>query len=112
MERKPIALNQHTEQLVDLTGPINCTCAFTGHRPNKLPWRYNEEAPGCVALRKMLAEQIMALTDDGYIDFLSGMATGVDCWCSQIVLNLREKNPALKLHCLLPCEAVSADDKM
>ena len=104
MERKPIALNQHTEQLADLTGPINCTYAFTGHRPNKLPWRYSEDAPGCVALKRILAEQIAALADDGYTEFLSGMAIGVDCWCSQIVLDLRKKNPVLKLHCLLPCE--------
>ena len=101
MERK-------TKQLADLTGDIHHTCAFTGHRPNKLPWRYNEDAPGCVALKKMLTEQIAALANDGYTHFLSGMALGVDCWCSQIVLDLREKNSALKLHCLLPCEGQDA----
>ena len=37
-------------------------------------------------------------------DFLSGMAQGVDLWCSQIVLDLKKKNPALKLHCILPHE--------
>ena len=91
-------------QLSALAGSITYTCAFTGHRPNKLPWRYNEDAPGCVALKKTLAGQIAALADDGYTDYLSGMALGVDCWCSQIVLDLRKKNSALKLHCLLPCE--------
>ena len=91
-------------QLSDIAGSITHICAFTGHRPNKLPWRYNEDAPGCVALRKLLAEQIATLADDGYTEFLSGMAIGVDCWCSQIVLDLREKNSALKLHCFLPCE--------
>ena len=30
------------------------------------------------------------------------MAEGTDCYCSQIVLSLREQNPALKLHCILP----------
>lgn len=61
-----------------LAGSITRACAFTGHRPNKLPWRYNEDAPGCVALKKTLTEQIAALADDGYTDFLSGMALGVD----------------------------------
>ena len=108
MERKPVVPDQYTEQFADLAGFIHCSCSFTGHRPNKLPWRYNENAPGCVALKRTLAEQIVALADNGYTHFLSGMALGVDCWCSQIVLDLREKNPALKLHCLLPCEGQDA----
>ena len=29
-------------------------------------------------------------------------------WAAQIVLDLRENNPALKLHCILPCAAQSA----
>ncbi len=37
-------------------------------------------------------------------DFLSGMALGVDTWAAQSVLALRENNPALKLHCILPCK--------
>ena len=35
--------------------------------------------------------------------FLSGMAEGVDTWAALSVLELREKNPAIKLHCILPC---------
>ena len=108
MDLRHMVSERHADQFADLAGSIHHACAFTGHRPNKLPWRYNERAPGCVALKEMLAEQVAALADDGYTDFLSGMALGVDCWCSQIVLDLREKNPALKLHCLLPCEGQDA----
>ena len=36
--------------------------------------------------------------------FISGMALGVDLWAAQIILDLREKNPMLKLYCALPCE--------
>lgn len=79
------------------------TCAFTGHRPKSFPWKYNEAAPDCVLLKKVLAEQIKALADSGVTDFLSGMAQGVDLWSSQIVLDLRKENPALKLHAILPC---------
>lgn len=81
----------------------NC-CAFTGHRPHKFPWKYNEEDSRCVALKAALADQIMKLTDAGVTDFFSGGADGVDCWASLIVLELREKNPALRLHCILPHE--------
>ena len=108
MAKQPISIGRFTEQFADMDGFLDHACAFTGHRPNKLSWRYNESAPGCVALKKSLAKQIAVLADNGYTHFLSGMAIGVDCWCSQIVLDLREKNPALKLHCLLPCEGQDA----
>lgn len=80
------------------------SCAFTGHRPQKYPWGYDEGAPGCVKLKRVLAVQIAALTDTGITDFLSGMAQGADTWAALSVLALRNKNPALKLHCVLPCE--------
>lgn len=32
------------------------------------------------------------------------MAEGVDFYCARIVLELREKNPTIKLHCILPCK--------
>ena len=108
MEPRPMTMKRYSERLADLADFIHHACAFTGHRPNKLPWRYDEDVPECVALKKTLAEQIAALANTGYTHFLSGMALGVDCWCSQIVLDLREKNPALKLHCLLPCKGQDA----
>ena len=80
------------------------TCAFTGHRPKSFPWKYNETAPDCVLLKEVLAKQIKLLAERGVTDWLSGMAQGVDLWCAQIVLGLKEKNPALHLHCILPCE--------
>lgn len=60
--------------------------------------------PGCMLLKKVLAEQITALTDKGVTGFISGMAPGVDLWAAQIVLDLREKGLPLKLCCALPCE--------
>ena len=32
------------------------------------------------------------------------MADGTDVWLAQAVLSHRRENPALKLHCILPCE--------
>ena len=80
------------------------TCAFTGHRPKSFPWKYNEAAPDCVLLKEVLAKQIKLLADRGVTDWLSGMAQGVDLWTVEIVLDLKKKNPALRLHCILPCE--------
>lgn len=79
-------------------------CAFTGHRPKSFPWKYDETASDCVLLKEVLTAQIGALADRGVTDFLSGMAQGTDLWCSEIVLDLKKKNPALRLHCILPCK--------
>ena len=57
-----------------------------------------------MALRAVLAEQIAALVDAGFTQFLSGMAEATDTWSALSVLDLREKNPAIKLHCILPCK--------
>lgn len=103
MEQKSIAPEQYTNQLAALAGFINRACAFTGHRPQKLPWRSDKTAPGCVELKETLAAQIAALVEDGYTEFLTGMAEGVDIWAAQIVLSLRVTNPSLRLHCILPC---------
>ena len=85
-------------------------CAFTGHRPKSFPWKYDETAYGCIQLKNTLATQIGALVDSGVTDFFSGMALGTDAYCSQIVLDLRRKNPTLKFHCVLPHEGHA--DKM
>jgi len=69
-----------------------------------LPWKYDEADPRCVALKAVLAEQIEKLAERGATGFLSGMAEGTDLWCAEIVLAMREKNPVLKLHCILPCK--------
>lgn len=80
------------------------SCAFTGHRPSKFPWKYDETDSRCVALKAVLEDQIAALVNAGFTQFLSGMAEATDTWCALSVLSLREKNPAIKLHCILPCK--------
>lgn len=79
-------------------------CAFTGHRPHKFPWQYNETDSRCVALKKTMTQQIITLAEAGVTDYYCGGADGTDCWAAQIVLSLREKNPGLRLHCILPHE--------
>lgn len=81
----------------------NC-CAFTGHRPHKFPWKQDETDSRCVALKAVLADQIASLVNAGFTQFLSGMAEGTDTWSALSTLTLREKNPAIKLHCILPCK--------
>ena len=82
---------------------LSKSCAFSGHRPRKFPWKYDEMDGRCVALKAVLTEQIRQLADAGVTQFLSGMAEATDTWSALSVLALREENPALKLHCILPC---------
>lgn len=83
---------------------IERCCAFTGHHPKKFPWGYDETDARCVTLKRMLSKQIATLVGAGYTDFLSGMAEGSDTWAALAVFALKKENPALKLHCVLPCE--------
>ena len=69
----------------------NC-CAFTGHRPHKFPWKENEADSRCVALKAVLLEQIAALVDVSFTQFLSGMAEGTDTWSALSALDLREES--------------------
>lgn len=83
------------------------SCAFTGHRPHKFPWRYNEADERCMALKAALKKQITALAEAGVTDFYSGGADGVDCWAALIALELRKEVPTLKLNLILPHEGQS-----
>ena len=78
------------------------TCAFTGHRPHKFPWGYNEDDQRCRELKAVLTRLLTRLARAGVTDFYSGMADGSDLWLSQIVLSLEAEYP-LRLHCILPC---------
>ncbi len=70
------------------------SCAITGHRPEKLPWLYDENSEGCRRLRKTLTKQIVTLADSGITAFLSGMALGVDQILAELVLAERKKSRA------------------
>ena len=35
------------------------SCCFTGHRPAKLPWGYNERDPRCVRLKERIADAVL-----------------------------------------------------
>ena len=79
------------------------SCTFTGHRSKKLPWKSDEVAPDCIALKALLAERIAALAENGVVHFLTGGSDGIDLYATEAVLELREHNPAIKRLCILPC---------
>ena len=55
--------------------PDGRTCAFTGHRPQNLPFRFNESDKRCIALKKQLRKLIVQLIEQHNVThFISGMA--------------------------------------
>ena len=79
------------------------TCCFTGHRPEKLPWRENESDPACVCLKRQIAQRLEEFYARGYRHFLSGMARGTDLYFAEAVLALRERRPGVVLEAAVPC---------
>lgn len=52
------------------------SCAFTGHRPSKFPWRYDEADSRCVALKEKLTDQLTKLVNAGVTDFFQRYGRG------------------------------------
>ncbi len=78
--------------------------SFTGYRPSKLGF-FSEDDPMCVDLKRRLAKQISELYEKGADSFFSGMALGVDMWCAEEVLKLRELHSEVRLTAVLPCRS-------
>ena len=84
------------------------TCSFTGHRPEKLPWKDKEADPRCVALKARLAEAVEQAYDRGMRHFMCGMARGADFYFCEAVLALRDRYPGMTLEAVIPCEEQAA----
>lgn len=84
------------------------TCCFTGHRPDKLPWRDDEKDPRCVALKERLTAAVEEAYDKGMRHFICGMARGADFYFCEAVLALRERRSGVTVEAALPCEEQAA----
>ena len=80
------------------------TCCFTGHRPSRLPWGEDELAPGCLALKARLEEELERLYGQGYRHFITGMARGADLYFAEAVLALRGRRVGVTLEAAVPWE--------
>ena len=79
------------------------SCCFTGHRPGKLPWRYNEFDPRCLKLKRRIADAVELAYEQGFRHFLCGMAMGCDLYFCEAVLALRERHPDVTVEAAIPC---------
>lgn len=79
------------------------TCCFTGGRPTRFSWKYDESDLDCKRLKEKIYSEIADLISAGCTNFISGMAQGADTYCAEAVLKLKESNSSVKLECALPC---------
>ena len=84
-------------------------CAFTGHRPQSLPFGFNEADERCIALKQKLREEIInQIENNGVTHFITGMAIGVDMFAAEIVLGLKASYSGIILESAIPCETQAA----
>ena len=84
------------------------TCCFTGHRPEKLPWRHDESDPRCVELKGRIAAALDAAYEKGMRHFICGMAQGADFYFCEAALALRAARPGVTVEAAIPCEEQAA----
>ena len=90
------------------TGRSYRRCAFSGYRPQKMPFGFNESDPRCVEFKARLREAIEGLIGEGYAHFISGGALGMDMYAAVAVLELRRRYPWIILEMVSPFDAQSA----
>lgn len=79
-------------------------CAFTGHRPERFSFGYDNEDEKCIRLKLIMANEIAKLIEKGVFLFYTGMAQGVDQYGAEIILDMKRQYPHIQLIAVLPCE--------
>lgn len=78
-------------------------CCFTGHRPDRFQFKYNENAALCKAIKAALYEMAKKLYEEmGVKRFWSGGALGVDVWAAEAILELKKLHDDAELYLALP----------
>ena len=79
------------------------SCAFTGHRPRSFSFGYDEKSEEFLELRNRIKNTIIQVCNAGCRTFYCGMAEGVDLWCGEIVLELKNQfDPPLEICAVVP----------
>lgn len=64
-------------------------CAYTGPRPEKLPYGNDESDPRFKMVKQRLMCETLELIRNGVTTFLVGMARGTDIMAAELILQLR-----------------------
>lgn len=80
-------------------------CAFSGYRPQKMPFGFDELDQRCIDFKQRLHDTIESLIWCGYSHFLSGGALGMDMYAAEIVLDFRQQYPWIGLEMVIPFDS-------
>lgn len=98
-------------KMLSISGKSVC---FTGHRPQAVPYLWDESSIQSVNLKKEIKAVVIDLIENNNVaHFISGMAIGVDMISAEIVLDLKKKYPYITIECAIPCktQALKWSDK-
>ena len=84
------------------------SCCFTGYRPEKLAWRFDEEDKRAILLKEKIFTIVEALFKAGLTHFICGMARGADTYFAEAVLLLREEFKEVTLEAAIPFQNQAA----
>ena len=77
-------------------------CSFTGYRPQKMPFGFDESDPRCIDFKARLHDALEELIGKGFAHFISGGAMGMDMYAAEAVLELKETYPWIILEMVSP----------
>ena len=76
--------------------------AFTGYRPEKMPFCELPDDKNYAKFRAIQLKVIKRLIEKGATHFISGVAMGFDTWVAEDILELKRENGLLTLECAIP----------
>lgn len=79
------------------------TVCLTGHRPSKLPWRYDETKENCKRFKNDLRVVLESAITYGLKRFFTGMAEGFDMIATEILLELKNIYKDIRITAVIPC---------
>ena len=74
----------------------------TGRRPKYFPWRYDENDPRCIELKKDISAVVFDHIGNGFDTFVCGMALGSDMYFAEAVLQAKNEYPDIRLVAEIP----------
>ncbi len=81
---------------------IEISCCFTGYRPDKFDFPFEENCPEYKTFYTRLSTAIAKLINDGCTQFYCGMAQGFDIAAGEHVALLKKLRPDIKLIGVVP----------
>ena len=78
------------------------SCCFVGHGLKTMPWQNYEEDERYKNLQKLTKIEIEKAINNGYKVFYTNMEKGFGIMCAELVEQLKQKYPQIKLFCYLP----------